>query len=68
MLCKISLDKISLGKKYVSPLVFGVRWQDFLRSSDPFSFEGNASELHFYSNVCDSYPEYGYTDSNLENT
>ena len=64
----ISLDKISLGKKYFSPLVFGVRWQDFLRSSDPFSFEGNASELHFYSNVCDSYPEYGYTDSNLENT
>ena len=67
MLCKISLDKISLGKKYFSPLVFGVRWQDFLRSSDHFSFEGNESELYFYSNVCDSYPEYGYTDNNLEN-
>ena len=35
-------------KKYFSPLVFGVRWQDFLLSSDPFSFEGNESELHFY--------------------
>ena len=48
MLCKKSLDKISLGKKYFSQLVFGVRWQDFLLSSDPFSFEGNESELHFY--------------------
>ena len=67
MLCKISLDKISLGKKYLSSLVFGVRWQDFLLSSDHFSFEGNESELLFYSNVCDSYTEYGYTDNNLEN-
>ena len=48
MLCKKSLDKISLGKKYFSQLVFGVRWQDFLLSSDPFFFEGNESELHFY--------------------
>ena len=29
MLCKISLNKISLGKGYFSPLVFGVGWQDF---------------------------------------
>ena len=48
MLCKISQDKISLGKEYFSPLVFGVRWQDFLLSSDPISIEGNESELHFY--------------------
>ena len=66
MLCKISLDKISLGKKYFSSLVFGVRWQDFLLSSDPFSFGGSESELHFYSNVCDSYPGYSYTGSNLK--
>ena len=52
MLCKISLDKNFFRKKYFSPLAFGVQWQDFLLSSDPFSFEGNELELHFYSNVC----------------
>ena len=50
-------------KKYFSLFVFGVRWQDFLLSSDPFSFEGNESPLLL--NACDSYPGYGYTGSNL---
>ena len=41
--------------------------QDFPRPSDPFSLAGNKFEHCFYSNVCDSYPGYGYTGSNLEN-
>ena len=40
MLCKIYLNKSFMGKNFFSPLVFGVRGQDFPSPTHPFYFKG----------------------------
>ena len=40
MLCKIYWNKSFIVKDFFSPLVFGVRWQDFPSPTHPFYFKG----------------------------
>lgn len=56
MICKICLDKNSLGSLEV--------WRA-MAWSDSFSFEPNEFERRFYSIVCDLYPGYSYTGGSL---
>ena len=56
MICKICLDKNSLGSLEV--------WRA-MAWSDSFSFEPNEFERQFYSIVCDLYPGYSYTGGSL---
>ena len=56
MICKICLDKNSLGSLEV--------WHAMAWSYS-FSFEPNEFERRFYSIVCDLYPGYSYTGGSL---